>query len=351
MWTLALYRQSLKHLAFAAMCVLLAVSPSAAQQDEIVRVETELVNLNVVVVDRQGRPVSGLRKEDFEVYEDNKPQEITHFAAEQRPLKLVLLFDTSISMEAVLPQVKQEATALIGRLQPKDEVSIVSFASEVRSLSDWIRPEQANSVIGSLAAEAHPQPVPATVGSVGYRVGDNNTYLYEALQYVLSNFKVDSGDRIAIIVFSDGVDTAAGRSMNRIQKRADEVGKEVRRYAQESWALLYPIRYRTEQAIGDMPKPAWRPIRTISIGPHPTDPGRELFLQIATASGGEVFEWTTQRDLRVAVEGVLSDLRSQYGIAYRPPRLGNRAGFHRVKVRVKHPDMIVRTREGYLLLE
>jgi Ca-activated chloride channel family protein len=320
-----------------------------AAQDEIIKIETELVNLNVVVLDRQGRPVSGLTKEDFEVYEDGKLQEVTHFAADERPLRLVLLFDTSLSMEAVLPQVKREAGALVGRLRSKDEVSVVSFASEVRALSGWVQPEQARMIVARLAPEAHPQPVPATIGRAGYRVGDGNTNLYEALQYVFVNFKAGSGDRIAVIVFSDGVDTAAGRSINHIRRRADEVGQEVRRSAQESWALLYPVRYRTEQVIGDSPEPAWRPARAIRLGSRPADPGRELFSQIAEASGGDVFEWTTQRDLNVAVEGVLSDLRSQYGIAYKPPRSGHRTGFHRIKVRVKRSGMVARTREGYLI--
>jgi VWFA-related protein len=208
--------------------------------------------------------------------------------------------------------------------------------------------QRAEDVIKNLQPESHAQPVPATISRNGYRIGDTNTYLYEAFRYVFDNFRADH-DRIAILMFSDGVDTAAGRALPNISKRAHEVGKEVLRQAQESWAIVYPIRYKTEQAIGEMPKRAQRPFPiAINIGSPPADPGRELFAQIAAASGGELFEWTTQQDLIEAVRNALADLRSQYGMAYRPPSGKSKNGFRRIKVRVKRPNMVVRTREGYI---
>ena len=343
-----LLKQSLL-LPFAALCTI-AVAASVVAQEEVIRVDTALVNLNVVVTDRQGRRVSGLTREDFEVYEDGARQEITHFMSEERSLRLVLVFDVSLSMEPVLPTVKQEAIALLGSLGANDEVSVVSFASEVRARSGWLNKKRAEDVIRSVTPEPHAQPVSASIGRNGYRVGDTNTYLYEAFQYMFENFKADN-DRIAIVVFSDGVDTAAGRAMTNIRRRADEVGREMRREAQESWTLVYAIRYTTEQAIGEMPVPARRPFPVIRIGSPPADPGRELFGQIAAASGGQLFEWTTRQDLIAAVRNALRDLRSQYGLAYRPPRSKVGNGFRRIKVRVKPPNLVVRTREGYFYVK
>ncbi len=141
---------------------------------------------------------------------------------------------------------------------------------------------------------------------------------------------------------------SAGRTMPNITKRANEIGREVIRQAQESWALVYPIRYKTEQAIGDLPAAARRPFPpVIRIGLPPNDPGRQLFEKIATASGGEIFDWTTRADLNSAVKNALADLRSQYGIAYRSPRMNGEKRFRRIKVRVKRPNLVVRTREGY----
>jgi Ca-activated chloride channel homolog len=329
------------------LCVFVTALSYVFAQHEVIRVDTALVNLDVVVKDRQGQRIRGLAKEDFDVYEDGTLQEITHFLAEERSLRLVLLFDVSVSMEAVLPTIKQEAIALVNNLRSDDAINIVSFASEVRKPSGWLSREQATEVIRNIIPELRAQPVPASIGKSGYRIGDTNTYLYEAFRHIFDNFKADN-DRIAVVMFSDGVDTGAGRTMPNIRRRADEVGRELVRQAQESWALVYPIRYKTEQAIGDLPAPASRPFPpAIRIGKSPDDPGRKLFEQIATASGGEVFEWTTRQDLVAAVRNALADLRSQYGIAYRPPHLNGGQRFRHVKVRVKRANLVVRTREGY----
>ncbi len=189
----------------AILCVIGAVA-SVFAQDEVIKIDTALVNLHVVVKDRQGQRIRELAKEDFDVYENGARQEITHFVAEERPLRLVLLFDVSISMEAVLPGIKQEAVALVNNLRPDDTINIVSFASEVRKPSGWVSREQAAGVIKNIIPESHAQPVAASIGQHGYRIGDTNTYLYEALRYIFGNFKADN-DRIAVVMFSDGVDT------------------------------------------------------------------------------------------------------------------------------------------------
>jgi VWFA-related protein len=315
-------------------------------QEERIKIDVELVNLKIVAIDRQGRRVSGLTKDDFAVYEDGAQQEITHFVAEEQDLNLVLLFDLSVSMQEVLPTVKQEALRLLNDLRPNDRINVVSFASDVRANPEWVAPSQAQALVRGLEPEAHPQPVPATLGRQGYNVGDGNTYLYEAFRFVFDNYRAE-GDRIAVVVFSDGIDTGAGRDMDRIERRAEEIGKAVKKQAQECWALIYPIRYKTQQFIGEMPKPAWRPVRTIST--QPSNPGVKLFSEIANTTGGVVFDWTTRHDLVVALQQALTDLRGRYSLAYKPPRTAPADTFHLIKVKVKKPDVIARTRVGYRL--
>src|SRR5262245_48647420 len=125
-------RQSIPKSIFLALLFLFLQLPAGfAQQGTVVKIDTELVNLNVVVTDRRGQRVRGLGKDDFEIYEDGVKQEISHFAAEERSLKLALLFDTSISMEETLPTVKQAAIKFVGDLSADDKLSVVSFASKV----------------------------------------------------------------------------------------------------------------------------------------------------------------------------------------------------------------------------
>lgn len=328
--------------------LLLLIQPLAipAQQAPTVKIGTDLVNLNVVVVDSHGQRVRGLGKDDFEVYEDGMKQEISHFLAEERSLKMVLLFDTSISMEEPLPIVKKTAIRFVEGLSADDRLSIISFASEVRLHTKWGEKETAIKAIRDLEPEPHPKPVPPESGRNGHNIGDYNTFLYEAFQYVF-NMLSDHRDQVAVVMFSDGVDTGAGRDIREVKKRAEDNGQETKRLAEESWALVYPIRFKTKQVIGQLPQAATRPSIMIKIGRQPKIPGNELFSEITAASGGSVFEFTGEGDLALAVREVIADLRSQYGIAYAPPETKNRKGFHRIKVRINRPGLIARTRAGY----
>jgi VWFA-related protein len=330
------------------LLLLIQLPAVLAQQPPVVKIDTELVNLNVVVTDRQGQRVRGLVMDDFEVSEDGVKQEISHFVADERPLKLVLLFDISISMEEILPTVKQTAIRFVEGLSVDDRLSVVSFASEVRLHTNWADRWKSIEAIKALAPEPHPQPIPPAPGRNGYNIGDHNTFLYEAFQYVFDLLR-NNRERIAVIMFSDGIDTGAGRHLGKIRKRGEEIGQETKRQAEESWSLVYPIRYKTKQVIGYFPEPATRSPAIIKIGRQPKIPGSELFSEIAAASGGSVFEFAGSDDLAHAVREVIADLRSQYGIAYSPPESNQRKGFHRVKVRVKKTGLIARTRDGYLI--
>nr|AQQ75157.1 hypothetical protein [uncultured bacterium] len=348
------WRPAFRSLLLASALTFIQLPVAFAQQEPEVKlkIDAELVNLNVVVLDKSGQRVRGLVKDDFEVFEDGVKQEISHFAAEERPLKLALLFDVSVSMEEILPTVKQTAIRFVERLPAEDSLSVVSFASEARLHSGWAGKEKTIEAIKALSPEPHPEPVPSGAGRHGYNIGDYNTFLYEGLQYVF-NMLNNERDRAAVVMFSDGVDTGAGRALPNMKKRAEEIGQETKRQAEESWAIVYPIRFKTKQIIGHFPKPVPRPRlplpTTIMIGRPSKTPGEELFSEITATSGGIVFDFTNEDDLANAVREVVADLRSQYGIAYAPPDSGPRKGFHRIKVRVKKPGLIVRTRNGYLV--
>jgi Ca-activated chloride channel family protein len=350
-WRLAL------RLLFPALALSFIQLPVAfAQQEPVIKlkIDTELVNLNVVVTDKSGQRVRGLVKDDFEVFDDGVKQEISHFVAEERPLKLALLFDISISMEEILPTVKRTAIRFIESLSANDSLSVVSFASEARLHNNWAGKEETIEAIKALSSEPHIQPVPAAPGRNGYNVGDQNTFLYEGFQYIFNMLR-NERDRVAVVVFSDGIDTGGGRTISKAKNRAEEIGQETKSQAEESFALIYPVRFKTKQVIGHFPRPVPRPglsipiPTTIRIGGPPKDPGIQLFSEITAASGGRVFEFTGVDDLAYAVQEVLADLRSQYGIAYAPPDAGPRKGFHRIKVLVKKPGLITRTRSGYLV--
>jgi Ca-activated chloride channel homolog len=331
-----------KLLALTLLLLSIQLPAVLAQQASTVKIETDLINLNVVVTDRHGQRVRGLEKNDFEVYEDGVKQEIYHFAAEERPLKIVALFDTSISMKEVLPVVKQAGVKLVENFSADDRLSIVSFAREVHLQAEWVEKGKAIDAIRLLEPEPYlHQDLP---------VYDYNTYLFEAFKYVFDMLQ-DNRDRVMLITFSDGIDTGGARSISNMKKRVEELGRETKRQVEESWAVVYPIRFKTKQVTGEYPESARRfpTIMTIRIGKPPKYPGSEFLSELAAASGGRLFEFTGQEDLAKAVQEVLLDLRSQYRIGYYPTETSMRKGFHRIKLQVKKPGLIVRTREGYLV--
>jgi Ca-activated chloride channel homolog len=345
------WRHALR-LLFQALALSFIQIPGAfAQQEPAVKlkIDTELVNLNVVVTDKSGQRVRGLVKDDFEVFEDGVKQEISHFVAQERPLKLVLLFDTSISMKEVLPAVKRAGVKMVEDFSDDDRLSVISFASEVRLHAEWVEKGKAIDAIKLLEPEPH-RTVQLPVTHEDLPIYDNNTYLFEAFRYVFDMLR-NNRDRVAVITFSDGIDTGGGRVISNQRKRVEELGSETKSQAEESWAIVYPIRFKTNQLAGKYPESARRfPISIgIKIGGPPKHPGTEFLSELAAASGGRLFEFTGEEDLARSIQEVLLDLRSQYAIAYTPPDAGPRKGFHRIKVLVKKPGLIARTRGGYLV--
>lgn len=172
---------------------------------------------------------------------------------------------------------------------------------------------------------------------------DRNTNLYEALDYLLERFGSDQ-EAAAFFVFSDGKDTY--RSSRHSSKKRPVDAASVLQKAQESWAMFYPVCYQGQR------RNVWEKVFPgVVIGVAPGfgryDAECDLFSKLATATGGERYKFTNQQNLAVAFEEALTDLRSQYSLAYRPPDSERNKAYRRIKVRVKQPDLVARARDGY----
>src|ERR1044071_4897368 len=95
--------------------------------EEVIKVDTNLVTVPVIVSDRRNRYISGLKAEDFTVFKDGQKQSIDYFAAEESPINVAILLDTSRSTELVLGKIKKAAGAFVKQLNPNDRCMIVSF--------------------------------------------------------------------------------------------------------------------------------------------------------------------------------------------------------------------------------
>jgi len=184
--------------------------------DEVLKVETNLVSLPVVVNARDGVYVADLRKEEVFVLEDGVPQELTFFATVTQPFHVVLMIDTSGSTEDKLAFIQQSAGLFVEQLQPEDRVKVISFDDEIHDQNAFTN-DRAQLKLAIRAT----------------RPG-KGTKLYDAMQLAFDQLKPVRG-RKAIVIFTDGVDYRSDnfRYYHNI------------RTLEESGVIVYPIRYDT----------------------------------------------------------------------------------------------------------
>ena len=326
------------------LAVSIAASPAPQQQkktkdDQTIRIAVEMVSLPVVVTTRDGQRITDLKKEDFQVFEDGVPQEISGFAPTDEPISVALALDTSGSTEQKLARIQNEAIHFVNLLHPDDSVAIVSFAQEVNLLEDFTIDRDRNAY-----------------GIKETRPG-GWTVLYEAVWLALEDVLKPVQERKALVLFTDGVDTASRKAS---QKETLELAKETR-------ATIYAVYFNTERdlysrqpgpTVGGIPLPGGPSI--IRSGPPIYGPGgpgsstieymagREYLKKLAEFSGGAVFDALQMDDLGPTFEQIAKELASQYSVGYYSTNTKRDGKFRKVEVKViTQPGMVARTKKGY----
>lgn len=327
---------------------------AAAQQesDERFRFRSgvELINVTATVTDDDGRFVSGLRKEDFKVYEDDQPQTITHFSAERVPVSLGLVVDTSNSMAGEKIVAARRALArFLERLAPDDEVFITKFGDQVEQLHDWSRDRAS-------LREALRQLRP-----------HGGTALYDGVADAVEKAQHGRNRKKAVVVLSDGNDTTSHTSVDDLKALIQQ--SEVLVYAigiegsgGSSFTLMggggggpqFPPIGRPFPRPGGIPR--WPPTtRPPSI---PRGRGRVMrgdyglnvraLRAFADQTGGRTEVVEEFDDIDPAVASIADELSQQYWLAYVPPRSENDGKWHTIRVEVDERGHTVRARQGYL---
>lgn len=313
--------------------------PAAADPNQAIRVNVEMVSLPVVVTTRDGKRVTDLQKSDFTVFEDGVQQEIAGFAATDEPVTLALLIDTSGSTEQQLARMQNAAIDFVNQLHPDDSVAVLSFADDVKLLEDF-----------SIDRDRNAYGIKETRPG-GY------TVLYEAVWLGLEDVLKPVTERKAMVLFTDGVDT---RSRKASEKETIEV-------ARESYVTVYSVYYNTEwdnpristAPGGGIPGVGFPPV----LNPYPPvyGPGRgrggggmgdyaagRRYLQnLAQETGGMMFDTQKTYDLTTAFAEVARELASQYSIGYYSTNQKADGKFRKVEVRVGKPGLVARTKRGY----
>jgi Ca-activated chloride channel family protein len=297
------------------MAVVLFAGPLL--QEPTIRVSVDLVTIGVRVTDGKGRDITGLRREDFEVYEEGVRQEIASFSGEEQPITLGILLDHSSSMaeNSKLERAKDAAFSLVRASRAGSEFFFVPFDDKVSVTADFTR--EHDRVEAALRA--------VTLGG--------GTSLYDAILEGLARSSRAGYPRQVLVVISDGADQHSAH-------RFEDVIATIR----ESRVQLYGIGYfsKTEEEMFHDGGATLYALDGTAV-----DNPRHVLQRLAKESGAQSFFPRSDGDLRGAVERITMDVRSQYTLGYypsSPPRAGE---YRRIAVKVRGKSYVVRARPGY----
>ena len=329
-----------------------APGPEEVGEGDVLRVDTSLVSVPVSVLDRQGRFVPNLRREDFSVFENGIEQKIAYFEPAEKPFTVALVLDTSPSTHFHLWEIKDAAIAFASQLRPQDRVLVVTFDEQVLLLTEATNDlNVVNTVIQQNA------------------VTGNATRLYDAVDLVIRERLNKIKGRKAIVLFTDGVDTASNPSTYQSTQREVE----------ELDALIYPIQYDTTDYMRAMQGAGNVTIVTSSNNgifgrsssqtvyssqsnggaplPGTTkadyDRADKYLHELAEKTSGRLYRANDTAQLAQAFTRIAEELRRQYSLGYYPQNNPQTTAVtngdrREIKVRVHQPNLAVRARDSYV---
>jgi VWFA-related protein len=342
--------------------------PEEVDAGDVIKVNTTLVTIPVSVMDRDGRYVPNLRKEDFRLWEDGVEQQVAFFSSVDKPFSVVLMIDTSPSTQFHLEDIQDAAITFIRQLRPDDRVMVVSFNDHISVLSDFTNDRS--------RLERSIQRA---------RTGDG-TRLYDAVDAVINRELNKVQGRKAIVLFTDGVDTTSKRAS--FESTITD--------AQELDALIYPVQYNTVNDVtqngGGVIIPSTDPIDVFGQilggifgggngrngrrggggggyprggGGYPRGGGGypggsrtgrpndyqtadEYLRALADDTGGRRYQADSLQNMSTAFANVAEELRRQYSIGYYPKNPGQAGQRRQIRVRANQPNLAVRSRDSYI---
>ena len=270
-----------------------------------IRTNVDLVLVPITVTDPLNRLVTGLEKEDFQIFENSNKQEIWSFASEDAPVSIGIIFDLSGSMSSKLIRARESILQFIKTANPQDEFFVIGFNDRPELIEDF------TSSVEQIQARL------AIVHAA------RRTALLDAIYYGMAKMKAAHHERKALLVVSDGGDT-----------RSRYTEGEVRAAVREADVEIYSIGIFDPYA----PTPEER------TGPQLLDDG-------STATGGRMFRVDDVDEMSDIAEKISTELRNQYVIGYRPKNLSRDGKWRKVKVKVNPPPglppLTVYARTGY----
>ena len=298
----------------AGVLALAALPASAPGQVLSFSARSDLVVFSATAVDGRGRPVTDLRREEFRIYEEGRPQPIAHFhGGRGLPARILLLVDASGSMaeEAKVAGARRAARQILDALSPEDQVAVAGFDSRY-----W----------GVVAFTPDREAVRRGIDSI---TPFGSTALHDALDKAARDIASHGEGRRAVVVLTDGVDTSSQRAPDEVIAR--------------SRALDVPI--YAVSVVSPLDDPA-SPSFLGKKEPGEAAAAALTLSRYASLSGGSAFRVSDATGLALAASRIAGELKHQYRLGWDAPSGSSR--FRRVVVLSTRKGITVRTRSGYV---
>ena len=295
--------------------------PEEIDEGDVIRVDTELVSVNVSVVDRgTNRGVNDLTKDDFRLYEDNAQQQIAHFESASAPFNLLLLIDLSGSTTKVVDLIKSAALHFVEAARPFDRIAVITFAG--------------SQVIVSPLTTDH-EALRQRINAI--QKPEGSTKLYDSIAFAMDEVFREAKDsrRNAIVAISDGLDSTLP---NVTGEGSTLTHEEIIRRAKEFDGVVYSIWTDTQ---------SYEPLSPLDIQQETFDLGHDRMKDLADAGGGAFYECEKLEDLAGAYDRVVADLGTLYTLSYRPTNKVRDGAWRAIRVNVNRPSAVARGKRGY----
>ncbi len=335
--------------------------------DEVLRIDTQLVDVPIVVMDKNGKPLLDLKKNNFVVYEDGKIQEITDFSTTSAPFEVALLLDTSGSTRSDLELIQRAAASFIASLRPGDKVSIIAFKGDKKddksvAVSEVLTPltDDRNKLKNVLAQ---------------VKTSNGTPYYDGLLQVVEKVFNEKPKDefrgRRALVALTDGVDSTSAASFDEVRENIEQTGivsyfiqvntreffeekllgdcestlrfsaAQIRRYYRTFYPKSKIEKISAFCQLGDFER--------LDISKRLYELADKEMQDLAKMSGGKVFAVDDLSEARNAFKKVADEIGTKYSIGYYPVNEKRDGTFRKIKIELKGipAGAQIRAREGY----
>jgi len=337
------------------------------EDDEIIRVDTQIVDVPVIVTDKNGKPILNLKKNNFAIYEDGKLQEISDFSATSAPFEVALLLDTSGSTRQDLALIQRAAESFIASLRPGDRVAIISYKTEITNNRAFADVE----ILSSLTDDR--TKLKNALGNV--KTSNGTPYYDSLLQIIEKVFNEKPSDefrgRRALVALTDGVDSVSVGDFEEVNEKFAENGitsyfiqVNTRDFFEENLLGDCQVAMRLSVAQINRYYRTFYPNSKIEkvtdfckLGDFTRlDMSKRLYQladtemqRLAKSSGGKVFQIADLSGARAAFKEVADEIGTKYSLGYYSSNTKRDGTFRKIKIELKSvpAGSQIRAREGY----